>query len=185
MRCNIYGFLYRLVPLPLWQSLIMRIHLSRCPQCSESLDFTTEDGITTVGMDAASAAAMEPHLQLWNRVEDDLLALENSGKRKKNVPLTHGWFSTTPGTWTLAAAGTMLLVLVFLFPWSYKQPQKPAIPDGEYTNTHLTNQKADPAVVSENKPIIINSLMVDNQPAKAIRFQPGNKNRLIIWVKKQ
>jgi hypothetical protein len=108
---------------------------------------------------------VDPGIDLWDRVEDGLIALETetSGNEKTRFPGRRF-------RWAWALTGAAALLLALLIPLKVFHH-----PDGHGEQDGLSEQ---------DEKIIINSITVEKQPAETIYFQPENKDRLIVWVKK-
>ncbi len=166
MTCKTYRFLYRLCPFTGIRDRLITRHFDSCPACQAL--FAPEPVFPSMETGAVP--------DLWPGVEDRLLELENTRERQRRrghhvvggprrAPrhsFTRAWGWTAAGL----AAATILLFAVGIL--------------------HLPFGKHNPSPHGEekNKAIVINSVTVENRPAKTIYFQPGNKNRLIVWVKK-
>ena len=159
MKCQIYKFLYKMVPVVRWRVRLMDRHFSRCPHCMEALAAVNQ--IDSIGI---TPGTVDPGVDLWPGVENRLAVEESTQtpapKRIKPRRRTWGW----------ALAGAAALVLALLIPPALQQ---------DPANTGKQNK-----ITAQDKKIIINSVTVENRPAKTFYFQPENKDRLIIWVKK-
>lgn len=164
MKCNTYKRLYKLFPIIRWRAFLLDRHVSRCPLCLE--EFAGEDQIDSIGITPGTVeiALKKEGVDLWSRVEERLIEVENkhdihSTARRKIVPPKRAW------GWALA--GTAALVLAILIPIAIQQD-----PGGRES------------IEAQDKKITINFVTVENRPAKTIYFQPENKDRLIVWIKK-
>lgn len=167
MNCKTYKRLYKLLPIIRWRALLIDKHFSLCPTCKK--EFAIENQITSIGI---TPGTIETTLEkdgtdLWPRVKEQLIKIENkqdthSSTRKHIIPPLR--------TWRWALAGTAVLVLTLVIPFFIRKPT--GGPDSVES------------ITAQNKKIMINSITVENRPAKTIYFQPGNKDRLIVWVKK-
>jgi hypothetical protein len=159
MKCQVYKFLYKMVPIVRWRVLLMDRHFSRCPLCIEALAAANQ--IDSIGI---TPETVDPGVDLWPGVENRLAVEERvetpAPKRIKPRPRTWGW----------ALAGAAVLTLALLIPPALQQ---------DPASTGEQNK-----IAAQDKKIIINSVTVENRPAKTFYFQPENKDRLIIWVKK-
>lgn len=159
MKCQVYKFLYKMVPVVRWRVLLMDRHFSRCPRCIEAL--TAVNKINSIGI---TPGTVDPDVDLWPGVANRLAVVERAEppapKRIKPRIKTWGW----------ALAGAAVLLLALMVPL--------AVQHGPGTSGEQIDMTA------QDKKIIINSVTVENRPAKTFYFQPENKDRLIIWVKK-
>jgi hypothetical protein len=169
MKCHIYRFLYKMVPIKKWQVFCINRHFSACCKCRE--DFFAADSIGPIGITADKVKV--PADAWWNirkRIEKiehshcpDLLI--NKAKIKKKIKWSPG--DTFNWKWAVAAMVILLLLVPFFI-----------------IRKRTDNIKIEKPVVVENREIIIQSVRIENQQANVVYFQPGTKNRLIVWVKK-
>ncbi len=159
MKCQVYKFLYKIVPVVRWRVLLMDRHFSRCPLCIKAL--ATVNQIDAIGITPGTVA---PDVDLWPGVANRLAAAESA-----ELPAPKR-IKPRAGTWAWALAGAAVLLLALLIP--------PALQHGPGSTGEQNNMAV------KDKKIIINSVTVENRPAKTFYFQPENKDRLIIWVKK-
>lgn len=159
MKCQIYKFLYKMVPVVRWRVFLMDRHFSRCPVCIEA--FAAVNQIDSIGITPETA---DQGVDLWPGVEDRLAVEERAEtpapKRIKPRARTWGW----------ALAGAAVPAIAILIPLALQHGPG---------NTGEQNE-----MTAQDKKIFINSVTVENRPAKTFYFQPENKDRLIIWVKK-
>lgn len=138
------------------QAFLMAGHLSRCPLCrqAQETDAPSPDGsIRGIGM---TPAAVAPGIDLWSRVERELVRIETHEPVTRKPARSRKWA-------VAAAAAGAVIVLALLLPF---------------------NLFRSPGNKEQNKKITIHSATIENRPAKTIYFQPGNKDRIIVWVNK-
>jgi hypothetical protein len=160
MKCKTYKRLYKLFPVIRWQAFLADRHFSRCPRCLE--EFAVENHIHSIGItpQTVETALEKECLDIWPRIEKRLNEAEY---KTVTVPRKR--------TWGWALAGTAALVLALLVPITTRNHSGGT---GDRENTG-----------KQDRNIIITSVTVENRPAKTIYFQPENKNRLIVWIKKK
>ncbi|MCP5108734.1 MAG: hypothetical protein GY950_35440, partial [bacterium] len=107
MRCKLYKYLYKMLPIIRWQSFLMDRHFSRCPACQN--EFAVENQIDAIGVKAES---VDPTVDIWSRVEERLMDIE---KNKNSRPPARQKMPKVLGSWKWAwpAAAAAVLVLVF------------------------------------------------------------------------
>ncbi len=161
MRCHIYRFLYKMVPIKKWQAFCNNRHFLACPKCRE--EFFAADSIGPIGI---TPDKVEVPPELWWNINKRIEEIQhphhpglvkNKAKIKKKI------------IWKWAAATVVILLLLVPFIILRKGTD---------------NTGSEKLIVVENREIIIQSIKVENQPANVVYFQPGTKNRLIVWVKK-
>ncbi len=156
MSCKIYKLLYRAVPVKAWQALLIRRHFASCPVCREELAPDEDFLPAAVGFTPENVELPE---NLWNRIE---------ARIKEKIPAGgsqirwHGW------KWAAAAA---VILILLLLPSPLRKDSNPPLSGNE---RHM---------VVRNREIVIHSIMVENRQAQTVYFQPGNQDRLIVWVK--
>lgn len=169
MRCHIYRFLYKIVPLKKWQAFCINRHFSACPKCQE--EFFAADSIGTIGITPDKVKIL-PGLW-WNinkRIEEIQHPhhpglIKNKAKFKKKIKWRPG--DTFNWKWAVVTMVILFLLVPFII-----------------LRKGADNTGSEKLIVVENREIVIQSIKVENQPANVVYFQPGNKNRLIVWVKK-
>lgn len=154
---KIYKWLYNAVPFAFWQAFWLERHLSRCPKCLDAWGPVEEKPMEPVGITPARAEPLAPQ-DLWYRVKTDAeTGFSPPAPRERRV-----W------RWRMAlvpaAAAILLLAVLFI-------PEKG------------TGKKISEVQV-ENRDIIIRYVNVDHRPAEAVYVQPGDDDRVIVWVKK-
>jgi hypothetical protein len=159
MKCQVYKFLYKMVPIVRWRVFLMDRHFSRCPLCIEALAAVNQ--IDSIGI---TPGTVDPGVDLWAGTANRLAAAERA------EPPAPKRIKPRRRTWAWALAGAAVLALAILIP--------PALQHGPGSSGEQNEMAA------QDKKIIINSVTVENRPAKTFYFQPENKDRLIIWVKK-
>jgi hypothetical protein len=107
----------------------------------------------------------DPGIDLWDRVQDRLTALETETAKTEKARVPGRRFR-----WAWALTGAAALLLTLLIPLKL---------------FHFSGDREGQGNVSNRDGrIIINSVTVEKQPAETIYFQPDNKDRLIVWVKR-
>ena len=157
------------MPIKKWQSFCINRHFSACPRCREG--FFAADSLGPIGI-TPDKVKVPPDLW-WNinkRIEEIQHPhhpglVENKAKIKKKIK----WRPGDIFNWKWAAATVVILILLVPFIILRKG---------------ANNTGSEKLIVVEDREIIIQSIKVENQPAKVVYFQPGSKNRLIVWVKK-
>lgn len=169
MKCHIYRFLYKMVRIKKWQAFCIHRHFSACSKCRE--EFFAADSTGPIGI-TPDKVEVPPGLW-WNinkRIEEIQHPhypglVKNKTKIKKKIK----WRPGAALNWKWAAATVVILFLLVPFIILRKGTD---------------NTGSEKLIVVENREIIIQSIKVENQPANVVYFQPGSKNRLIVWVKK-
>lgn len=160
MSCKIILFLYRILPLTILRSYIIEHHFSTCRECDLSLSEIMKMSPRWLGPGSFSGG-----IDLWPGVRKKLeTAKARKFIRRMVPPLTKRRI-----TWTFAFSLILIFVLVI-----------PAFLKIGFKDIPLTEESLDPAPGQ----IMVQTVKVDNQPAQTITFQPSNKNRIIVWVKR-
>ena len=169
MKCHIYGFLYKIVPIKKWRAFCIDRHFSACPRCRE--DFFAADSPGPIGI-TPGKVKIPP--DLWWNINKRIQEIQRPhhpglAKNKTKIKKKIKWRPGDIFNWKWAAAALVILILLV-----------PFIILKKGTN----NTGSEKLIVVEDREIIIQSIKVENQPAKVVYFQPGSKDRLIVWVKK-
>lgn len=162
MKCKLYKWLYHAVPLVLWQSFLMKLHLSSCPVCRDifSPDGNFDMSGRTLGIRSSQVNITE---DLWKQVESKLPLVRRDKKNNKLFLMESSAWKWATGS----ALGILLLLLHLFLPLPFSSPP----PDNSTE------------VVVQNRNIVIHSIKVDNRSAQSVYIQSGNEDRLIVWVK--
>jgi len=169
MKCHIYRFLYKIVPVKKWQAFCINQHFSTCVKCREK--FSTADFIGPIGI---TPGKVNVPAEVWWNISKRIEKIELSHypgleKNKTKIKKKMKWSPGDTFNWKWAVAVVVILLLLV-----------PFVLFRERTG----NTKIEKPVVVENREIIIQSIKIENQPANVVYFQPGSKNRIIVWVKK-
>jgi hypothetical protein len=169
MKCYIYRFLYKIVPVKKWQAFCIHRHFSTCVKCRE--EFFAADFIGPIGVSPDKVNVPE---DVWRNISKRIEKIELSHypdrvKNKTKIKKKMKWSPGDIFNWKWAVVVVVILLLLV-----------PFIPSRKRTE----NIKIEKPVVVENREIIIQSIKIENQPANVVYFQPGSKNRIIVWVKK-
>jgi hypothetical protein len=171
MKCKRYKWLYRLVPVSVWQAFLMQRHLSSCPACREEFSTDTEAHLHLESVGITADRVELPH-DLWTRVENEIIARQSQQSQQKVKNLS-GKRPVTGKRLALAGTAALFLLLVLSFTLLKKSANPPPPPD----------EPAKLDMVVNNRQIVIHSIRVENRPARTVYFQPGSNDRLIVWVK--
>lgn len=160
MNCKIYRFLYKIIPIERWRAYLMGTHLAVCHRCKE--EYAADFQMETIGTRPETVA---PDFDLWERIQERLIVIENSKEDYKKINA-----ATRRYRWAWALTGAAVLLLALLIPLKLFH--------------HADHQGRQDNNGQKDKKIIINSVTVERQPAETIYFHPGDKDRLIVWVKR-
>ncbi len=157
MKCKIYKFLYRAIPLNILRSYLITKHFARCNACSAELaDETMIAGILT------GPGKTTGEMDLWPGIQRDIFSLQ----RKKQ--LKAGKTFARAGKWQLGLIGVLILLILVMVPALLKE-------------TGGTDPETAGIINSE---IVVKSLRIDKQPVRSYFFQSADANKIIVWVQK-
>lgn len=156
---KIYIWLYNAVPMTFWQAFWLKRHLSCCPKCLEALGLVEEKPLDQIGVTPARAESLVPGNQ-WDQIT------VNPGIGSSQ-PVSRGRYVRKWQSVLIPTTAAILLLAVSL---------------GVLFNKG-TGRKTT-GVQVQNQDIVIRFVSVDDRPAEAVYVQPGDDDRVIIWVKK-
>jgi hypothetical protein len=165
MRCFFYRLLYKAVPVKKLQAFFIERHFSDCAKCREL--FFDDESFKSIGI---TPEKIKVPAELWRNINKRIEEIEQPKHLERIADQTErikdSFFRSLRWKWAAATVVILLLLLLVIHPWKSKM-----------------NINDKPIMVC-NQEIIIQSVKVENQPAKVVYFQPGSKNRLIVWIKK-
>jgi hypothetical protein len=166
LKCNIYKFLFRLLPIHAWQVFLMDKHLSICSHCRQ--EAAADDQVRELLISPEKAKTLPG---IWSYVnqhmEDrgDSLTKEPGQKRKWGQAILPGW------QWKAAAVGLLLLLAIVFFPFSFEKKQSDA-------KTHQVGIEAEDRVV-------VKSVKTGSEAAKFYFFESKDPNKVIVWAERK
>ena len=157
MKCKIYKFLYKVIPVNMLRSYLITKHFSRCNDCSAELaDETTIAGIL-IGPGKTTG-----EMDLWAGIQRDIFSLQ---KNKQPKP---GKTFARVRKWQLGLSGALILLILIIVPSLLKK-----------------SSGTDPETAGIiNSEIVVKSLRIDKQPVRSYFFQSADANKIIVWVQK-
>lgn len=156
MKCKLYKFLFRVLPIPAWQAFLMEKHLCVCPHCRE--ETAAEDQIKALPVSPGEAKTLP---DLWPYVHRHIE--EPPRKAKPGIAFFPGW------QWKTAAVGLLLLLAVVFSPFylEKKQSPTPGIDGG-------TPDK-----------VVVKSVKIGSEAAKFYFFESKDPDKLIVWAQRK
>ncbi len=199
MNCKTYRFLYRAVPINPFRSYLIAHHLAHCPQCLNIMTGYTSDHEVNVTVNE-QLQALKQHvitpgtvkaqgINLWPNIQDQVLTRIDKKEKIPHYsgplsrPRSNGVFANKRN-WgrVLAVSAALLLIAVVsvLLVFNPGQPDDHNFPAVNQGNIATVNETPG----DTHNEILVKSLKVDNQPARAFYFQSKEPGKIIVWVQK-
>ncbi len=165
MRCKLYKFLFRVLPINTWKVRLMDKHFSICPRCGDKAEEAAAgEKIKALLVSLEDSKALP---DVWPRLQRKIQEEETGKpvpKRKKGLLVFHRW------QW--AAAAVLLLIMVLLPLLFSPGKRSAAVPE-----IGTTEEK-------EEEQVVVESVKINSRAAKIIYFNSKDPDKLIVWVKK-
>lgn len=156
MKCKIYGWLFRFIPLKRWQAFLIKFHFNRCPDCGAKIEI--DKNIESVFF---SARDFQQQSDLWPEVKRKI-----QHPTREQKPVRSGPKRFPALRWQWVSAALVLIGITILIP------------------RLLVKKSMEIRKIDTAENIIVKSVKFNNRPAKTYFFQTSNPKRLIIWVQK-
>jgi hypothetical protein len=166
LKCNLYKFLFRVLPIRNWQVFIMDKHLSVCPHCREEV--TADDQLRELLVSPGKAKTLPgiwPYVHKHMEDTGEAQSREPGQRRKWGRAILPGW------QWKAAAVGLLLLLFIVFFPFSFEK--KPST-----SETHQAGIEAEDRVV-------VKSVKIGNKDAKFYFFASKDPDKVIVWAERK
>jgi len=155
LRCRLIDLFYSILPLKIWRDFLIRGHIEQCPFCQAKL--TSREA-------ARSLMMTEDHVSLedslWPQVQAGVVSSKGGRARENRLLSQKRW------RWAAAAAGLFIAGLASF--WLLKG----------YRTEDMANGGKSPDRFR------INYIKIEDKPAQAYLYQPGESDLIIIWVQK-
>ncbi|MGD2085430.1 MAG: hypothetical protein PVH61_04520 [Candidatus Aminicenantes bacterium] len=166
LKCNLYKFLFRLLPIHAWQVFLMDKHLSVCSHCRE--DAAADDQVRELLVSPGKAKTLPG---IWPYVHKHMENTGNShtrepGQRRKwSLAILPGW------QWKAAAVGLFLLLVIVFFPFSFEKKQP--------------TSKIHQAGIDAEDRVVVKSVKIGSRAAKFYFFESKDPNKVIVWAERK
>ena len=166
LKCNLYRFLFRLLPIHAWQVFLMDKHFSVCSHCRQEV--AADDQVRELLISPEKAKTLPgiwPYVHKHMEDTGDSQTREPGQRRKWGPAILPGW------QWKAAAVGLLLLLVIVFFPFSFEKKQStPAI--------YQTGIEAEDRVV-------VKSVKIGSKAAKFYFFESKDPDKVIVWAVKK
>ena len=118
LKCKLYKFLFRLLPIHAWQVFLMDKHLSVCSHCRQ--EAAADDQVRELLISpekAKTLPAIWPYVHQHMEDREDIQSKEPAPKKKWGLAILPGW------QWKAAAVGLVLLLVIVFFSLFFKKKQ--------------------------------------------------------------
>ena len=166
LKCKLYKFLFRVLPIHGCRVFLMDRHLSVCSYCREEV--TADDQVRELLVSPDKAKTLPgvwPYVHKHMEDTGDSPTKEPVPKRKRVPAILPGW------QWKAAAVG-LLLRMVFVFsPLSFEKKQ--ATP-GIYQS----------GIEAEER-VVVKSVKTGSKAAKFYFFESKDPDKVIVWAERK
>jgi len=157
MKCKIYKFFFKVIPVNMLRSYLITKHFSRCDACSAEL--ADETAIASILIGPAETTG---EMDLWPGIQRDIFSLQRNKQPKPGKTFTR------TRKWQLGLSGALILLILITAPFLLKK-----------------NGGTDPETAGIiNSEIVVKSIRIDKQPVRSYFFQSADANKIIVWVQK-
>lgn len=166
LKCNLYKFLFRVLPIHAWQVSLMDKHLSVCSHCRE--DAAADDPVRELLVSPGKAKILPgiwPYVNKHMEDTGDSQTREPGQKRKWGPAILPGW------QWKAAAVGLVLLLFIVFFPFSFEKKQSPS-----------ENYQAE--IEAEDR-VVVKSVKIGSKAAKFYFFESKDPDKVIVWAERK
>jgi len=159
--CQLVDLSWRLLPLAAFRSLLLNLHLDKCPDCQKKL----------TGRDEARLLFPEPgDIKLWLRMMERESALE-AGPESKAGFQERRKTSVLTGVYAGLAAAAIMVLLIGFGLYFMRSSERPVSFSGDETI------KTD--LVSEVSLIYVRA---KGQPADSFIYKTRDPDMIIVWI---
>lgn len=166
MKCTLYKFLFRVLPVNAWKVFIMDTHFARCPYCREEVEADETTKQLLVSLQEAQTLPT-----VWPSVRSEIeMEKEKTGEVKARPAKV-----LTINRWQWAAAVgmvTAVLLLLIFFPFS---PGEKSLDSSGFKQKELGTANQ----------VVIKSVKIGSEAAKFYVFQSEDPDKLIVWAQKK
>jgi hypothetical protein len=165
LKCNLYKFLFRVLPIHAWQVFIMDKHLSVCPHCRE--EAAADDAVRELLVSTEKAKTLPgiwPYVHKHMEDTGDSQTRELAPKHKWGPAILPGW------QWKAAAVGLLLLLVIVFFPFSFEKKQSPS--------------EINQAGIEAEDRVVVKSVKIGSKEAKFYFFESKDPNKVIVWAER-
>lgn len=166
LKCNLYKFLFRVLPIHAWQVFLMDKHLSKCSHCREEV--AADDRVRELLVSPEKAKTLPviwPYVHKHMEDTGDAQTKEPGPKQEWRLAILPGW------QWKAAAVGLLLLLVIVFFPFSFEKKQSSA-------ETHQVGIEAEDRVV-------VKSVKIGSKAAKFYFFESKDPDKVIVWAERK
>jgi hypothetical protein len=166
LKCKLYKFLFRVLPIHGWQVFIMDKHLYVCSHCRE--DAAADDQVRELLVSPKKAKTLPgiwPYVHRHMENREDSLIKEPAPKRKWSLAIFPGW------QWKAAAVALVLLLVIVFFPFFFEKKQS-------ISKIHQPGKEAEDKVV-------VKSVKIGSKAAKFYFFESKDPDKVIVWAVKK
>jgi hypothetical protein len=166
LKCTLYKFLFRVLPVNAWKVFIMNTHFGRCPYCREKVEADETARQLLVSLQKAQTLPT-----VWPSVLSEIEMEKKKTGEEKVKPAKE----PTINRWQWAAAvgmATIMLLLLLFFPFS----------TGEKPSAPLEFKQKESGTADQ---VVIKSVKIGSEAGKFYVFHSEDPDKLIIWAQKK
>jgi len=166
LKCKLYKFLFRLLPIHAWQVFLMDKHLSVCSHCRQ--EAAADDQVRELLISpekAKTLPAIWPYVHQHMEDREDIQSKEPAPKKKWGPAILPGW------QWKAAAVGLVLLLAIVFSPYFFEKKQSTP---GPYQ-----------AEIEAEDRVVVKSVKTGSEEAKFYFFESKDPNKVIVWAERK
>jgi len=166
LKCKLYKFLFRVLPIRGWQVFLMDKHLAICPYCRE--EAAADDQVRALLVSPGKAKTLPgiwPYVHKHMEDTGDSQSRELAPKHKWGPAILPGW------QWKAAAVGLLLLLVIVFFPFSFEK--KPSKSGSLQAETETEDR------------VVVKSVKVGSKEAKFYFFESKDPDKVIVWAERK
>ena len=166
LKCNLYKFLFRVLPIHAWQVFLMDKHLSVCSHCREEVAADVQVRELLVSPEKAKTLpGIWPYVHKHMEDTGASQTREPELKRKWGRAILPGW------QWKAAAVGLVLLLVFVFFPFSFEKKQ--------------STSKIHQAGIEAEDRVVVKSVKIGSKAAKFYFFESKDPDKVIVWAERK
>jgi hypothetical protein len=166
LKCNLYKFLFRVLPIHAWQVFLMDKHLSVCSHCRE--EAAADDAVRELPVSPEEAKTLPgiwPYVHKHMEGTGDSQTKELAPKQKWRPAILPGW------QWKAAAVCLLLLLVFVFFPFSFEKKQP-------------TSEIYQAEIEVEDR-VVVKSVKIGSKAAKFYFFESKDPDKVIVWAERK
>lgn len=165
LKCKLYKFLFRLLPIHAWQVFLMDKHFSVCSHCQQEV--AANDQVRELLISPQKAKILPgiwPYVHKHMEDRGDIQSEKSAPKQKWGLAILAAW------RWKAAAVGLLLLLVIVFSPYFFEKKQStPGISQAE--------------IEAEDR-VVVKYVKSGSKAAKFYFFESKDPDKVIVWAER-